>query len=86
MNFFLQAIQDVLDAEDRTVKTRGMNFNPVKIGFRLSRKLKKISGQISTDTIVSVLRAGFRESSSSLGDALLINDDCYSGRETKRRQ
>jgi len=44
MNFFLQAIRDVLDVEDRTVKTHGMNFNPVKIGFRLSRNMKNISG------------------------------------------
>jgi hypothetical protein len=86
MNFCLQVIRGVLDAEGRTVKTRGMNLNPVKIGFRLSRNMKNIIGKISTDTIVSVLRAGFRESSSSLGDALLIHDDCYSGRETKRRQ
>lgn len=63
-----------------------MNINPVKNGFRLSLKMENISGEIPTDTIVSVLRAGFRESSSSLGDALLIHDDCYSGRETKRRQ
>lgn len=86
MNFLLQAIRGVLDAEDQTVKTRGMNINPVKNGFRLSLKMENISGEIPTDTIVSVLRAGFRESSSSLGDALLIHDDCYSGRETKRRQ
>lgn len=86
MNFLLQAIRGVLDAEVQTVKTRGMNINPVKNGFRLSLKMENISGEIPTDTIVSVLRAGFRESSSSLGDALLIHDDCYSGRETKRRQ
>lgn len=44
MNFFLQVIRGVLDAEGRTVKTRGMNLNPVKIGFRLSRNMKNISG------------------------------------------